>query len=79
MQLAIQLQHGNDQSVEARLCTMQLRHLHDFNTIWKSMLLQLNAEDTFWDWARKKRLSLSDDRYEAYAIDYDDNSGAFVD
>lgn len=36
------------------------------------MLEGLNAEDTFWDWTRKKRLSLSQDRYEAYAIEYDD-------
>lgn len=69
---AIQLQQENDQVVEARLCTMQSRHLDDFNTIWKSMLEELGAEDTFWDWARKKRLSLSNDHYEAYAVEYED-------
>ena len=72
MQIEIQLQQGNGQLVTAHLCTMQMRHLQDFNTIWKSMLEGLNAEDTFWDWTRKKRLSLSQDRYEAYAIEYDD-------
>ena len=72
MQIEIQLQQGNGQLVTAHLCTMQMRHLQDFNTIWKAMLEGLNAEDTFWDWTRKKRLSLSQDRYEAYAIEYGD-------
>ncbi len=72
MQEAIQLQQGNGQLVEACLYTIQPRHLDDFNTIWKSILEELDAEDTFWDWTRKKRLSLSDERYEAYAVEYDD-------
>ncbi|MEO0405937.1 MAG: hypothetical protein AAF289_01165 [Cyanobacteria bacterium P01_A01_bin.135] len=50
---------------------MTQRHLGDFNGIWKSMLESLGAEDAFWNWARKKRLSLSNDRYEAYALEYD--------
>lgn len=36
------------------------------------MLEELDAEDAFWNWARKKRLALGDDRYEAYAVEYED-------
>jgi GNAT superfamily N-acetyltransferase len=72
MEQKIQLLQGNGQLVEACLCDMTPRHLSDFNNIWKSMLEALKAEDTFWDWARKKQLALSDDRYEAYAIEQDE-------
>jgi hypothetical protein len=72
MEQKVQLLQGSGQLVEARLCGMAPRHLSDFNSIWKTMLQALGAEDTFWDWARKKRLALSDDRYEAYAIEQDE-------
>jgi len=72
MEQTIQLIQGNGQLVEAQLCDMAQRHLNDFNHIWKSILLELNAEDAFWDWTRKKRLSLSDNRYEAYAVEYEE-------
>jgi GNAT superfamily N-acetyltransferase len=51
---------------------MTQQHLNDFNYIWKAILLALGADDAFWDWARKKQLALSDDRYEAYAIEYEE-------
>jgi GNAT superfamily N-acetyltransferase len=51
---------------------MAQRHLDDFNLVWKPMLEALNGEDAFWDWARKKRLALTDERYEAYALESDD-------
>jgi hypothetical protein len=50
---------------------MQPRHLDDFETLWRGMLLELNEEDAFWSWAMKKRLSSNDDRFEAYAIEYE--------
>lgn len=50
---------------------MSEEHLSDFNQVWKAMLEFLQAEDAFWDWARKKRLALTDDRYEAYALELD--------
>lgn len=71
MEQVIQLLQGNGQLVEAQLCDMTQKHLSDFDNIWRAMLIELNAEDAFWDWARKKRLSLSNDRYEAYAIEYE--------
>jgi len=51
---------------------MQQRHLDDFNTTWKSMLEKLDAENAFWNWARKKRLALGNDHYEAYAVERED-------
>ena len=36
------------------------------------MLEALDGQDAFWDWARKKRLALTDERYEAYALQSDD-------
>lgn len=42
------------------------------------MLEALDGEDTFWDWARKKRLALTDDRYEAYAMEQDELTSSTV-
>ncbi|NJR51104.1 MAG: GNAT family N-acetyltransferase [Leptolyngbyaceae cyanobacterium CSU_1_3] len=72
MRQRAELLHSNDQLVEVFICDMEERHLSDFNTIWRSMLEALDADDAFWDWARKKRLALSDERYEAYAIEFED-------
>lgn len=71
MHQTIELQQGNGQLVEATFCTMQARHLTQFSIFWKAMLEEMGEEDTFWDWARKKELSLTNDRYEAYAIEHD--------
>ena len=71
MQQPFRLQHGDGQIVEVLLCTMLPRHLSQFNTIWKSILEDMDEADTFWDWARKKELSLTNDRYEAYALEHD--------
>jgi len=72
MQQTIELRQGNGQIVEAYLCRMQPQHLDDFNQIWQSLLQEMGEEDAFWSWARKKQLSLNQDRYETYAIEYDD-------
>jgi GNAT superfamily N-acetyltransferase len=68
----VELDRADGEAVTALICPMQQQHLSDFNLIWKPMLEALDGEDAFWDWARKKRLGLSDDRYEAYAIEQDD-------
>lgn len=67
-----ELRQSNQQLAEVFICDMQARHLNDFNTLWRAMLEALQADDAFWDWARKKRLALSDDRYEAYAVEFQD-------
>ena len=68
----IPLKRADGQFVEVELFEMVQRHLDDFNNLWKSMLESLGEEDAFWNWARKKRLALSNERYEAYALEYDD-------
>lgn len=35
------------------------------------MLRQVAAEDKFWDWVVKKRISISSDNFESYAIEYE--------
>jgi hypothetical protein len=67
-----ELLQGNHQKVEVYLCDVELQHLTDFNILWRAMLEGLQAEDTFWDWAWKKQLALTDDRYEAYAVEFQD-------
>jgi GNAT superfamily N-acetyltransferase len=57
--------------VAGTICTMNLGHLEDVNTIWKPMLKEMGEDDAFWDWAFKKRISLSRENYEAYAIEQD--------
>jgi GNAT superfamily N-acetyltransferase len=69
---SVQLQRADGEIVTALICPMAQRHLDDFNLVWKPMLEALDGEDAFWDWARKKRLALTDERYEAYAMESDD-------
>ncbi|QYO62304.1 hypothetical protein [Leptolyngbya sp. 7M] len=61
---AVQLQQADGAIVTALICPMVQRHLDDFNLVWKPMLEALDGEDAFWDWAWKKRLALTDERYE---------------
>jgi GNAT superfamily N-acetyltransferase len=68
----VELDRADGEFVTALICPMERRHLEDFNLVWKPMLEALDGEDAFWDWAGKKCLALSDDRYEAYAIEQDD-------
>ncbi|HEY9662850.1 MAG TPA: GNAT family N-acetyltransferase [Allocoleopsis sp.] len=67
----VQLQQANGEIVTALICPMAQRHLQDFDSIWQLWLASVGADDAFWDWARKKRLALTDDRYEAYALESD--------
>lgn len=69
---SVQLEQATGEMISAWLCPMTEDHLDDFDLLWKLMLQPLDAEDAFWDWARKKRLTLVDERYEAYAIEHDD-------
>ena len=69
---SVQLEQATGELITALICPMERRHLNDFDSIWRSLLSALNADDAFWDWARKKRLALTDDRYEAYALESDD-------
>jgi GNAT superfamily N-acetyltransferase len=69
---SVQLQQADGEVVTVLICPMEQWHLDDFNLVWKPMLEALDGKDAFWDWARKKRLALTDERYEAYAMELDD-------
>jgi hypothetical protein len=64
----IELIAESGELVQARLNQMQDRHLQDFEIIWREMLFNLGQDDAVWNWAMKKRLSVLDERFEAYAI-----------
>jgi hypothetical protein len=68
---AIELQSGNSEPVQAQLVRMQQQHVDDFEGIWRGILQTLGQDDGFWSWAWKKRLSVLDDRFEAYAVEYE--------
>jgi len=73
MQRAINLIRGQDnQTVAGILCDARQKHQNDFNTIWKSQLIQAGAEDQYWDWAFKERVYGALPGAEMYAIEYDD-------
>ncbi|MBD2024211.1 hypothetical protein [Leptolyngbya sp. FACHB-711] len=67
----IALKTGSGQTVQAQICQMQQNHVDDFEGIWRDILRELGQDDAFWSWATKKRLSVNDDRFEAYAIEYE--------
>jgi hypothetical protein len=45
--------------------------LEDFEVIWQTILINLGQDDAVWNWAMKKRLSITDNRFEACAIEYE--------
>ena len=57
------------QPVEAQLCSIQSKHLDDFERHWKPVLLGSLEEDQYWDWKRKNRIYGSSAGAEAYAIE----------
>ncbi|MGG6269031.1 hypothetical protein ACQ4M3_34325 [Leptolyngbya sp. AN03gr2] len=67
----ISLKTGLGQTVQAQLYLMQQRHVKDFEGFWRSILHELGQDDEFWGWAMKKRLTASDDRFEAYALEFE--------
>lgn len=71
MALPIQLVRCLDgQLVAAQLSELAERHLEDFDQRWRSQLIELGAEDKFWDWAFKKRIAQTENGYESYAIEW---------
>lgn len=70
MQLPIQIVRCSDgQLVPAILTELAQQHLDDFNQRWRSRLIELAAEDKFWDWAYKKQIAQTGSGYESYAIE----------
>ena len=72
MKRKVLLAQGRDnQRVETLLVGLAQKHLEDFEAYWRPMLKQAGAEDKFWDWVVKKRISLSSDNFESYAIEHE--------
>ncbi|MEO0987063.1 MAG: GNAT family N-acetyltransferase [Cyanobacteria bacterium J06639_14] len=72
MQQPIQLIQGqDDRIVDALLVDLTQPHLDAFDSLWRPLLQQFEEEDKFWDWLVKKRISISSDNFESYAIEYE--------
>lgn len=54
---------------EAKIVTIEKKHVRDFEQVWIAELAELGEEDKYWDWAFKKRLALNDDGFECYALE----------
>ncbi|WP_225852859.1 hypothetical protein, partial [Haemophilus parainfluenzae] len=68
----ILLARGRDnQRIETLLVDLAQKHLEDFEAHWRPMLERAGAEDKFWDWVVKKRISLSSDNFESYALEHE--------
>lgn len=55
MQRSIQLLSGTGDIVAGLLCSMNERHLEDFETIWKGVLRATEQPDSDWSWGYKLR------------------------
>ena len=71
MQQPIQLETGAGTFVPALICTMNLVHLTQIETIWQGMLSEAQQPDMDWNWAYKLRLATGDPRFEAYVVERD--------
>ncbi|NJR67024.1 MAG: GNAT family N-acetyltransferase, partial [Leptolyngbyaceae cyanobacterium CRU_2_3] len=70
MQRSIQLVRGSDgHAVTALLSEITQRHIDDYQNSWLEMLRRYEQEDKFWSWEFKRRIFLSQDNYEGYAIE----------
>ncbi|MEM9809522.1 MAG: GNAT family N-acetyltransferase [Cyanobacteria bacterium P01_D01_bin.56] len=65
------VQGRGDQRVEVLLVNLAQKHLDDFDRYWRPLLQQFEAEDKFWDWVVKKRISISSDNFESYALEFE--------
>jgi hypothetical protein len=70
MQRSIQLARGADRQVVAALLSeITQRHIDDYQNSWQEMLQRYHQEDKFWSWEFKRRVFLSQENYEGYAIE----------
>ena len=65
------VQGRGDPRVEVLLVNLAQKHLDDFDRYWRPLLQQLEAEDKFWDWVVKKRISISSGNFESYALEFE--------
>ncbi|MEO1095992.1 MAG: hypothetical protein AAFX01_13945 [Cyanobacteria bacterium J06638_28] len=69
MEQLVQLLSGTGEVVEGRICTMQLRHWKDFQSLWQDILILTEQPDAAWMWDYKLRQAEQEARYEAYALE----------
>lgn len=69
MEQPVQLLSGAGQLVEGLICTMQQRHLENYQSVWQGILRVTNQPDAGWMWDYKLRQSEQEARYEAYALE----------
>ena len=72
MNRLIPLHKPPGETVNATVCSLTQVHVEQVNTFWRAILRAAQQPDISWDWAYKLRLAVSDDRYEAYAIELDE-------
>ena len=66
----VQLLHvSSRQPIEAQLCSLQPKHLNDFEQYWKPILLGSSEEDQYWNWKQKQRTYGNRLGAEAYTIE----------
>ncbi|HBE18171.1 MAG TPA: GNAT family N-acetyltransferase [Cyanobacteria bacterium UBA11149] len=56
------------------LVDLQQKHVDDFDSSWRSLLEEFSQEDKYWDWAFKKQIYLESQRYEGYAIEWENQT-----
>lgn len=50
------------------------KHVDDFDSSWRSLLREFSQDDKYWDWAFKKQIYLESERYEGYAIEWNNQT-----
>jgi len=78
MQRPIQLLDGTGEIVTGLLCDLNDRHIADFETIWKGILIATGQSDRDWNWNYKLRQAQQAARYEAYAIEVENLTQGMV-
>lgn len=72
MTRSIRLPKPPDEVVIATICSLNRDHIQQVDTVWNDILRATQQPDAYWDWTYKFRLSLNEDRYEAWAIELDE-------
>lgn len=68
----IRLAKPPDAIVTVTIRSLVQDDVEQIDALWQGILRELQQPDSSWDWAYKLRLALSDRRYEAYVIEFND-------
>lgn len=72
MNRTVRLLQPPDEWVSALICPLTREHVEQIDDIWNGILREAEQPDAAWNWSYKLRLSLSEERYEAYGIELDE-------